>query len=328
MLSRVADSIYWMSRYIERAESVARFIDVNLHRLLDLPVVADEQWEPLVITTGDHAQFLARYGKATRETVIRFLTFDGENPNSILSCLRASRENARTVREVISREMWEQVNKFYLMVTAAAASERAMISPHDFFSDVRLASQLFAGVTDATMSRNEGWHFRQLGELLERADQTTRILDVKCFFLLASEVRGEGAHDDIQWSAVLRSASAFEMYRQRHGPLSPRCIVEFLLLDREFPRATQFCLMGAERSLHAVTGTTLGTFRNVAEQRLGQLRSELAYASLEDIFRAGLHEFLDGLQVRLNLVGDAIFDTFFALRPLQKVAAGPRGSFP
>jgi uncharacterized alpha-E superfamily protein len=222
--------------------------------------------------------------------------------------------------------MWEQVNKFYLMVTAAAASERAMVSPHDFFSDVRLASQLFAGVTDATMSRNEGWHFRRLGELLERADQTTRILDIGRFFLLASKVRGEGAHDDIQWSAV-PPPRARSRCTASATALSPRCIVEFLLLDREFPRATQFCLMGAERSLHAVTGTTLGTFRNVAEQRLGQLRSELAYASVEDIFTAGLHEFLDGLQVRLNLVGDAIFDTFFALRPLQKVAAGPRGSF-
>jgi len=260
MLSRVAESIYWMTRYIERAENVARFVDVNLNLMLDFPGSSDQQWQPLVDITGDTEDFKERYGEASQASVIRFLTFDGENPNSILSCLRASRENARTVREVISREMWEQVNKFYLMVTAAAASERAMVSPHDFFSDVRLASQLFAGVTDATLSRNEGWHFRQLGELLERADQTTRILDVKCFFLLASEVRGEGAHDDIQWSAVLRS--------------------------------------------------------------------ELAYASVEDIFRAGLHEFLDGLQVRLNLVGDAIFDTFFALRPLQKVAAGPRGSFP
>jgi uncharacterized alpha-E superfamily protein len=231
------------------------------------------------------------------------------------------------VREVISSEMWEQVNKFYLMVTAAAASERAMASPHDFFSDVRMASQLFSGVTDATMSRNEGWHFRRLGELLERADQTTRILDVKCFFLLASQAQGGNPHDDIQWSAVLRSASAFEMYRQRHGPLSPRSIVEFLLLDREFPRATHFCLLGAEGSLCAITGTAPGTFRNAAEQRLGQLRSELAYASVEDIFDAGLHEFLDGLQVKLNLVGDAIFDTFFALRPLQKAAAGFRGGF-
>src|SRR5688500_8287739 len=120
MLSRVADSIYWLSRYIERAENVARFIDVNLHLMLDLPPGASEQWEPLVQTTGDLQVFETRYGAATKENVVAFLTFDPDNPNSILSCLRAARENARTVREIISSEMWEQANKFYLMVREAA----------------------------------------------------------------------------------------------------------------------------------------------------------------------------------------------------------------
>src|SRR5437762_3078063 len=119
MLSRVADSIYWMSRYIERAENVARFIDVNLHLMLDLPVGSAQQWQPLVDTTGDAQAFARRYGAATQYNVIRFLTFDAENPNSIHSCLRAARENARSVREVISSEMWEQLNEFYLMVNSA-----------------------------------------------------------------------------------------------------------------------------------------------------------------------------------------------------------------
>jgi uncharacterized alpha-E superfamily protein len=320
MLSRVADSIYWMSRYIERAENVARFIDVNLQLSLDMPAGSEEQWDPLVITTGDHGRFLERHGTASRENVIRFLAFDPENPNSILSCLRSARENARSVREVISSEMWVQLNKFYLMVNEAAASGRPMDAPLDFFTDVKLASHVFAGVTGATMSHNDGWHFCRLGGLLERADKTTRILDVKYFFLLPAVSYVGTPYDDIQWSAVLRSASALEMYRQRHGSISPEKVAEFLLLDRDFPRAVHFCLIKAEQSLHAITGTHLGTFRNSCEQRLGQVCSELAYGRIEEIIGAGLHEFLDGLQTKLNHVGDAIFETFFALRPIARSA--------
>ena len=320
MLSRVADSIYWMSRYIERAENVARFIDVNLQLMLDLPAGSEEQWEPLVITTGDQAGFRERFGGATRENVIQFLAFDADNPNSILSCLRSARENARSVREVISSEMWEQLNKFYLMVNDAAPSGRAMEAPHDFFTEVKLASHLFAGVAGATMSHSEGWHFCRLGGLIERADKTTRILDVKYFFLLPSVSYVGTPFDDIQWSAVLRSASAFEMYRKRHGPISPDRVAEFLLLDHDFPRAVHYCLIKAEQSLHAITGTPPGTFRNTAEQRLGQVCAELAYARIQEIIAAGLHEFLDGLQTKLNHVGDSVFDTFFALRPVQASA--------
>src|SRR4026208_632174 len=140
MLSRVADSIYWMSRYIGRAENVARFIDVNFQLMPDLPAGSAAQWEPLVITTGDQVCFRERFGAATRENVIQFLAFDPENPNSILSCLRSARENARSVREVISSERGEQLNKFYLMVNQAAPSGGAMSAPHDFFTEVRLAS--------------------------------------------------------------------------------------------------------------------------------------------------------------------------------------------
>lgn len=317
MLSRVADSIFWMSRYIERAENVARFIDVNCHMILDLPVGSAEQWEPLIITSGDQERFAAGYGTAaTQENVIRFLAFDAGNPNSIVSCLRAARENARSVREIISSEMWEQVNTFYLMATAPGAARRAGEAPHEFFTEIKSASHLFTGLTETTMSHGEAWHFCRLGRLLERADKTTRLLDVKYFILLPRHTDVGSPFDDIQWSAVLRSASAFEMYRKRHGRIAPDRIVEFLLLDREFPRAVHSCLNIAEESLHATSGTPVGTFRNPAEQRLGQLRSELGYARVEDILEHGLHEFLDGLQVKLNAVGDAIFETFFALRPV------------
>jgi uncharacterized alpha-E superfamily protein len=326
MLSRVADSLFWMGRYIERAENVARFIDVTLHMILDLPIGSAEQWEPLIITSGDQERFATRYATAaTQGNVIRFLAFDADNPNSIVSCLRAARENARSVREIISSEMWEQVNMFYLMVRGPDAGRRAGESPHEFFTEIKMASHLFSGLTETTMSHGEAWHFCRLGRLLERADKTTRLLDVKYFILLPRHTDVGSPFDDIQWSAVLRSASAFEMYRKRHGRIAPDRIVDFLLLDREFPRSVHYCLIKAEESLHAISGTPIGTFRNPAEQRLGQLRSELGYARVDDILAGGLHESLDGLQAKFNAVGDAIFETFFALRPIGAGAARHEG---
>jgi uncharacterized alpha-E superfamily protein len=186
MLSRVADSVYWMSRYVERAENVARFVDVNFQLMLDAPEGNDQQWEPLVATTGDHAQFTKRHGAATEENATKFLTFESENPNSILSCLRAARENARNVREIISSEMWLQLNRFYLIVKSAAESPGGLENPQDFFDTVKQASHLFSGITDATMTQGEAWHFSRLGRMLERADKTSRILDVKYFLLLRS----------------------------------------------------------------------------------------------------------------------------------------------
>lgn len=320
MLSRVADSLYWLSRYIERAENVARFIDVNLQLMLDLPAGASEQWKPLVITTGDDGPFAERYQEdATRENVVQFLTFDKENPNSIVSCLRAARENARSVREIISSEMWEQVNVFYLMVHEATATTRVRESPYEFFREIRMASHLFEGLTNATMSHDEAWHFCRMGRLLERADKTSRMVDVKYFLLLPSVADVGTPFDDIQWAAVLRSISALEMYRRRYQDLSRDRIVEFLLLDREFPRSLHSCLIKADESLHAVSGTPIGSFGNPAEQHLGQLRAELAYAHITDIIGSGLHEFLDAFQIKLNLVGESIFATFFALQPIGKV---------
>jgi uncharacterized alpha-E superfamily protein len=316
MLSRVADAIYWMQRYIERAENVARFIDVNLHLMLDSPAGTAEQWTPLVDTAGDRLMFQERYGAPTRENVIICLTFDSRNPNSILSCLRMARENARSIREIISSEMWEQVNTFYLMVRDATAAQRVAEEPHAFFTAVKMASHLFLGITDVTLSHNEAWHFGQAGCLLERADKTSRLLDVKYFLLLPSAADVGTPVDDIQWAAVLKSASAFEMYRKRFGSLRPERVADFLIFDREFPRAMHYCLVCAEESLHTISGAPLGTFQNPAEQRLGRLRSELDYAHIDEILARGLHEFLDAFQAKLNQVGEAIIATFFGLSPL------------
>jgi uncharacterized alpha-E superfamily protein len=316
MLSRVANSVYWMSRYVERAENVARFISVNLNLSLDMPGESVQQWQPLVVTSGDGAPFKERYGQATRDNVIHFLTFDLENPNSILACLAAARENARAVRETISSEMWVQINKSFLMIREAGRHHMPP-NPYDFFEEVRFAGQHFVGITDATMTHGEPWYFCRLGRFMERADKTSRILDVKYFFLLPRAMDVGTPYDDVQWLALLRSASALEMYRQRHGRISPANVVDFLVLDREFPRAVLHCLTRANEALHAISGSELGSFANFPEQRLGQLQSQLAYTSATDIINSGLHEFVDRLQKRLNLVGEAIFESFFALPVLD-----------
>jgi uncharacterized alpha-E superfamily protein len=317
MLSRVADSIYWLNRYVERAENVARFVDVNFNLLLDSPVGVAQQWKPLVVTTGDLPLFMERYGEFTQENVIHFLTFDHQYPNSILSCLQSARENARSVREIISSEMWEQVNAFYLMVKEASQMQQ-LSELFSFFSEVKMASHLFAGVMDATMTHNEGWHFGQIGRLLERSDKTARILDVKYFILLPSVKDVGTALDELQWIALLRSASAYEMYRKCQHRITPNDVAEFLILDREFPRSIQFCLLQAERSLYQITGCLPGTWQNPVERTLGKLRSELDYLTIEEINQRGLHQFLDDLQSRINSVGEKMFKTFFALEPMHQ----------
>ena len=326
MLSRVADSIYWMSRYVERAENVARFIDVNLNLALDVGPEMERHWDPLIYTTGDHDDFQKRYPEGTQQNVIQFLTFDTQNPNSILCCLRTARENARTVRDMISSPMWEELNKFFLLVKTASQPQ-VLGSPFDFFAQIKLSAYTLDGAVQSTLSHNEAWHFHRMGQLIERADKTSRILDVK-YYLLLPQVSDVGTQlDTNQWSALLKSASALEMYRKAHGRMTPQQVAEFLLLDREFPRAVRFCVSRAEHSLLTITGGTRGNFDNRAEQYLGRLRSELDYTNIDEIFATGLHEFIDQFQGKMNEVGNAISDTFFAVEPIIKPPKVTRKSY-
>jgi len=328
MLSRVADSIYWMNRQIERAENVARAVETTLDLVLDGTISHGRLWNALVCTFGDQDDFWERHGLADQQHVLTFLAFDADNPNSITNCLQAARENARTVREMISAPMWEEINKAHLVVRAAAAGRADLHNPREFLDEVKRASQLITGVTDATMSHGEAWHFARLGRLIERADKTSRVLDVEHYFSSRAEElapAGTASPDPagsaaVQWSAVLESASALEAYRKQYGVVTRRDVAEFLIFDRLFPRAIHFCLMKAEESLLAVTGGSKGAYANPAEQRLGRLRSKLDYGAIDEVLAGtgGLHGFIDGFQARLNRASEAIHDTFFALRPLGK----------
>ncbi len=318
MLSRVAESIYWMARYIERAENVARIMDANYHMILDLPPNVGEQWEPLVVTTGDEALFKEHYSEFNQENVVQFLTFDTRNPNSILTCLQMARENARSVREWISSEMWQQVNTFYLMVKDASRKGGGIELPHEFFVEIMMASHLFTGLSENTMTHGEGWEFARLGRMLERADKTARIIDVKYFILLPSVDYVGMPYDHILWSSILRSASAFEMYRKRFGRIAPDQIIEFMILDPDFPRAIHHCLITAELALRNISGTMRGRFTNKAEKTLGRLLADIDYTQLEEIKSIGLHEFLDNTQNRLNQIGAAVQQTFFSVTVTQE----------
>lgn len=312
MLSRVANSIYWMSRYIERADNVARFVSVNLHLMLDSEVGQEQQWQPLVNTSGDHEDFEKRYTAPTQENVIFFLAFDEKNPNSILSCLKAARENARQVREIITSSMWQQINEYYLFVRDNGENVQAIESLNRYFLQVRRGASTFMGLTDSTMIRGEAYHFYQLGQMLERADKTSRILDVKYFILLRSAAEVGSPIDHVQWGAVLRSATAFEMYRQECGRISPFRVVDFLLFSHHFPRSVRYCIQKAQESLYGISKTPEGQVRNDVERSLGSLCSDLTYTRAETVVEAGLHEYLDRLQNRLNEVGTEVHQTYFA----------------
>lgn len=309
MLSRVAETLYWMSRYLERAEDMARIIAVNFQASLDAPYLSEAfMWEPLITITGDQDLFKSAFDNYNASTVTHFLMAHPDNPNAIVTCIERARENARGVREQISREMWEHLNRLYFQVKEYSIDAVAR-NPYEFFSQVRNGSHLFQGVTDATMSHGEGWYFIQAGKNMERADKTTRILDVKYSALQASDVAEGSPLGTLQWIALLKSCSAFEPYRRAHSHLVVWRIAEFLLLDTEFPRSVSCCL-GQTRSALARIAETPARASNQADRAIGRLCAELEYLDIRDAL-SDFHHYLDGLQSKMNHVGEAISHTYF-----------------
>lgn len=314
MLSRVANSIYWMNRYIERAENYARFMDVNFNLSLELPPNISEQWKPLVMASGDWKLYESLYDKVDKKNVIQFLGFDSENPNSIFNCISQARENARAVRSEITKEVWEQINALYYLVKDGREKKLwQKKDPRSFFIEVKRGCQLVYGIFDATISRTEGWHFGNMGKLLERADKTSRFLDVKYHILLPSPSDIGSPIDLVQWAALLKSVSAFDMYRKKHGKLNANGITDFLIFDKDFPRAMLRCLLIAGKSLSVISKTDNNLIAN-SKKKLGLLKAQLEYADINDINTIGMHEFLDNFQKKLNEVSEAIFNDFFSRR--------------
>lgn len=317
MLCRVAESLYWMARYIERAENNARILDVNLQVTLDDENNGDGaervEWEPILATLEDQKLFSAHYDKTTAATVCEFVTFSRENPNSIASSVAVARENARTVREYISSEMWERINHLFLWLNSEEARRLHAASGIEFYRHVVDCAHQFLGTTAATLTRGEGWNFIQVAKYLERADSTSRILDLKYHILLPASEKVGGNVDTVQWQAVLKSCSAFEAYRKIHpGQVTPASVAEFIMLHDSFPRSIRFCASQLDGALHHISGCDRTHFSNEAERRSGRLVSDLNFASIEDIFQTGLHEYLDSIQLRLNEIAAAMHKQYFA----------------
>lgn len=308
MLSRVANSLYWMSRYLERAENVARFIDVNTHLMLDLALPVDQtQWLPLISASDDEEAFKERYEHADEKSVVRFLTFDDKNPNSILSCINKARENARTIREVIPVDVWERINELYHL-TQAHSRKRSVGALESYYNEVRRSGNHFAGMLINAMSRDESWHFARMGQLLERADKTARLLDVKYFLLLPKGEAIDSPYDNVQWGAVLKSVNALEMYRQEYHAINYRDVTQFLLFSKRFPRSVHFSIDYASSALSNICS---GMPANKALSDMYALNQRFLRTDATKILASGLHEFIDNLQVSLNQADQSIYETFF-----------------
>ena len=314
MLSRVANTFYWMVRYVERADNLARLIDVNQQLLLDSERLDSERlrgfWQPIILSTGDEEAFSKLYDKSGSGEVIRFLTDDPRNPNSIVSCIGLARENARTVRDQLSDELWEELNSLYLFTRSGAAKDLIAADPARYYADIRRCAETFLGIAASTISRDEAWDFMNLGRHLERADKTTRFLDVASYLPGGADGIESASPGGLHWSAILRSCGALGAYRAVNRRIDARGVVDFLVFSKVFPRSVRFCIDKVDDSLHRISGTPRGTFSNEAERETGRLLAELNFGSSDDAFSIGLHDYLDSLQERFNRIGEAIFETY------------------
>ncbi len=310
MLSRVADSLYWINRYVERAENISRFVEVSEAMALDCPPGSAEPWLPLIDASGDRELFDELYPAGGPEQVVEFLVRAEANPYSVVNCIAIARENARQIRDVITTEMWEQLNDTYWTLLDSEGFWKQQ--PQERLRDIRRACQLFYGITDATLSRDLSWHFSRLGRLLERADKTTRILDVKYFLLLPSPDEVGGVLDELQWISLLRSAGAYQMFRQsQQQAIEPKAVAAFLLLDPIFPRSVRYCLGRIDETLRIVRGQAVPGAPDELECLSGLTLARWSYTSIDELIAGGLHESIDDLQSDLNRLHDLVEQRYF-----------------
>jgi uncharacterized alpha-E superfamily protein len=313
MLSRVADALFWMSRYVERAEHVARLLDVWFHLELDLSGVGaapfEMHWTALVAILQQ--QMPLRSENSPPSALSQWLTFDQENPSSIMACLARARLNARSIRGTISSEVWRELNKLYWMLCDGEFIRRTRGSPHEFYQAVECGSALFQGLCDATAAHDEGWQFIQLGKFVERADKTLRILDIQYHLLRELTNPADVPLTHLHWAAVLKSCQAFEAYQRRHvGRIEPERVVEFLLLEPSFPRSVRFCLEALTQALEAIEGAPAQRELSRADRQLGLILGELKYLTLEQILAGDLRVFLGRLSAELVEVSRAVQERY------------------
>jgi uncharacterized alpha-E superfamily protein len=318
MLSRVAESLLWTSRYIERAENVARLLDIGLNLELDAGAQAgphDSSPVELALTVlSCREAFHAGRPGADRAAVLEYRTFDRRNPQSILGMVGRARENARSTQEAIGVDVWRQVNRLYLYLCSPKARRRFVSSPSGFYTAIKESCILFEGLIQNSLPRDEVYHFLQLGRYIERVDITGRILHAKCRATIEPEdpVAGESGLEAVHWTGLLRSCSAYGAYlRSERDRVEPVGVIRFLVLNPDFPRAIRFCVARCRESLREIVGGDDDEVASEAERLLGRLESELRYIDVDEILDRGLLPFLDGIQTTCRRVGEEIQRSFF-----------------
>jgi uncharacterized alpha-E superfamily protein len=314
LLSRYADAIFWLARYVERAENLARILDVN--ETFSRDSRGYQHWDSVLGLYRDQARFRDSHDEVDTASVLYFYVLDQDNPTSIVSSVRMARENARTLRPLISTEMWIQLNVFYNRLRGLTRADIAEPRLARLCASIKEACQQHTGITDGTFYRDEGWYFYELGRHLERADQTTRLLDVKYHLLLPRPSDLGSPVDVSHWNALLRSASAYHAFRRVHPRgMSPATVAGFLLFHADFPRSVLGCVGAADRGLRELCGRYDLSAGDDAAAVLGGLREELARLEIEEVLASGLHEFLDGVQLKLVGTTAEIGRAFFGHAP-------------
>ncbi len=313
MLSRVADSLYWMSRYLERAENTTRLLDVNLNLMLDEgPDGADHRWKRVLLSLGSPADV---EWKGDAFALAGELTFNPESQASVLGCIVAARENARHVREQISTEMWQRLNSLYLQVTRPELKAQALLgetdAPTEFLAQVMEAVHHFQGVTDSTMSHGEGWQFIQVGRYMERASAMANLLESYQDELWRKHEHMRDGNEYLEWSGLLRSATAFEAYCKVYtADLDPEWVLEFLLLNEDFPHSLRFSIDSMNHALKAVEAVSGGTRSEKLSRISGRLRAMLSYSSVDEILTTGVVAYLHNIQKIAAEIHMALYELY------------------
>lgn len=317
MLSRVADSLYWMSRYLERAEHATRLLDVNLNLMLDeSPISAERRWQRVLQALGNPKNI-----EWTGEpyALTQALTFDTGNKASIISCIIAARENSRHVREQISTEQWHRLNSLYLQVTGpemhhqrqSEALVAGINQPSEFLQSVMEAVHQFQGVTDSTMNHGEGWQFIQVGRYIERAAATALLLQAYHEDLWEQPERIVDGNEYLDWMGLLRSATAFEAYCKVYtADLTPDRIFEFLLLDEEFPHSVRFSIDSLQCALEKIQGDSGRTRADSLRRLGGRLQSSLSYSSVDEILNQDVPAYLLNIQAQCRAIHETIYELY------------------
>ena len=302
MLSRVANSLYWLSRYLERAENLARLVEVNRYDALDIN--QGDVWHALLYTTSMENAYI----DSGQKDAGAFVTFSEENPDSIRQCIAQSRENARMVRDQISEEIWRELNRFYLFISSDRAEKLWRNRPDELYRKTIEFCMLLSGLINATVLQDDGWHFMQIGRCLERADKTTRVLDMLAF---------QGEPDQAKLASALKSCSAFNAFQvEFNSGITLKNAVSFLLFSKSFPRSVRFCLQQLDQHLHSVSGTKTGSFSNEAERITGSTLAQLNFSNITDVISSGYNEYFNSLQKQFNNIGQQFFELYILL-PLE-----------